>query len=188
MNRICPVLVFWLSALFVCLGQPAPLSLPVGSMAAGKTLTVAGSITIREPDGPRGQFKHGFRTLNDSAAEWQKYQGVRFDVCLPDAREVTISAGIFSFQSVSNSWEPPVSASVRVLGKGWHTVTLPWSVFNSEQENTAFLKAVKKFRLEAKYGDGSPVYFQLRDVCVIKAPVISLDAGPRRRMAWRNMR
>ena len=72
----------------------SPLTLPVGGLAAGTVVEFSGYTTLREPDGPRGQYKHGFRVLNDSAAEWQNYYGVRFELELPDAREVELTASI----------------------------------------------------------------------------------------------
>ncbi|MBW8865261.1 MAG: hypothetical protein JF609_10145, partial [Verrucomicrobia bacterium] len=82
--------------------------------------------------------------------------------------------------------EVPVAGTVRVSGKGWHTITLPWSSFNFEQENTAFLKFVKEFTVAVKTPDGKPVKFQLRDARVVKAPVVSLEAGIRGRSAAQN--
>jgi hypothetical protein len=172
-------LSLWVAVLLAPLWSDArnlPLTLPVGGMKSGEVLEWTNIMILREPDGPRGVFKHGFRTLNDSAAEWQKYYGVQFEIKLPDARETEITAGIFKYQKETNAFNPPVSASVHVSGPGWHTVTLPWSAFDSEQENTAFLKTVKEFRLAAKRAGGSPVKFELRHPRVIKAPVISLEA------------
>jgi hypothetical protein len=60
----------------------------------GATLEVPGEAAFVYPNGPRGQFKHGFRVLNDSAAEWQNFYGVQFEVNLPDTREVELTATI----------------------------------------------------------------------------------------------
>ncbi len=139
-------------------------------------LKVNGDIILREPDGPRGQYKHGFRVLNDSAADWQEYYGVEFEVKLLDARASDLTAAILRFSSDSSSPTGPITSLVRLSGKGWHAITMPWSAFNFEQANTAFLKYVKEFRLSARYADGSPVKFQVRNLRVIKAPVISLEA------------
>ena len=175
MSRVC-ILVFLFATLATLAAGPVSLSFPVGGLAPEKILNGSGEITLREPDGPRGQYKHGFRTLNDSAAEWQDFYGVQFEIRLPDARKTEITAGIFKFQSDSKALNPPVNAAVRVSGKGWHTVTLPWSAFDNQQANTAFLKYVKEFRVAAKSAEGSPVKFQLRNARCIKAPVIALLA------------
>lgn len=165
-----------LTAFTLGAAEPHPLSLPVGGLKSGVVLKAVGEITLREPDGLRGQYKHGFRLLNDSAAEWQKFYGVRFEIKLPDARETEITASIFRFHSNSNALNPPVNATVRVSGKGWHAVALPWSTFDNQQANTGFLKFAKEFRITAKSANGAPVKFQLRNARVIKAPVISLEA------------
>ena len=156
--------------------QAQRLTQPIGGAKPLAILKGDGEIILREPDGPRGQYKHGFRVLNDSAAEWQKYYGVEFEVKLPDAREAELTAAIIKFESASNLPPVTISSSIRLNGKGWHTITLPWNAFNFEQANTAFLKYVKEFKVSAQYPDGLPVKFQMRNPRVVKAPVISLDA------------
>lgn len=183
MNRIAHALALLLGTLAVCLAQPRPLPLPVGGPAAGKVLDVTGAVTLREPDGPRGQFKHGFRVLNDSAAEWQDFYGVRFEVKLSDAREVELTATVLRARRTAEVPEIPVSGTVRVSGAGWHTITLPWSAFDFEQANFGFLKYVKEFAVVAETADGKPVKFQLRNVRVVKAPVVSLEAEVRGKSA-----
>ncbi|HLP75346.1 MAG TPA: hypothetical protein VK327_00370, partial [Candidatus Paceibacterota bacterium] len=118
-----------------------PLLMPVGGTKPDRITKVAGSVTLRESDGPHGQVKQGFRVYNDSAAEWQKFYGVQFQIKLPDAREVELTASILRFQRTPLP-ETPVNAKVRISGKGWHTVTLPWSAFDFEQANYSFLKFV----------------------------------------------
>lgn len=162
---------------FISLAAQAQLlTLPIGGAPSTAILKGNGEITLREPDGPRGQYKHGFRVLNDSAAEWQKYYGVEFEVKLPDRRETELTATIVQFQSSTNYPSVAVNSAIRLNGKSWHTITLPWSAFSFEQANTAFLKYVKEFKLSAQSTDGKPIKFQVRKLRVIKAPVISLEA------------
>jgi hypothetical protein len=198
MKRLCHILAVLLAALAVGRAQPVPLALPVGGLPAGKVLKVVGKATLREPDGPHGAFKHGFWNGNDSAAEWQSFYGVQFEVRLPDAREVTLTAAIFQRQGKTNVTENPVRSTVRVTGQGWHTVTLPWSAFDFEQANTSFLKAVKEFTVAARWSSSfslsgntlkrelQPVKFELRNVRVVKAPVVSLAADVRGRSVAQN--
>ena len=54
----------------------APVPLPVSDTKPDPIVPVAGSVTLREPDDPRGQYKHGFRVDNDSAAELQNFDGL----------------------------------------------------------------------------------------------------------------
>jgi hypothetical protein len=175
MNRICHALVLLWTAGLIGHAQTAPLTRPVGGLNAGAEISFAGETVLREPDGPRGQYKHGFRVLNDSAAEWQDFYGVRFEAQLPDNREVELTASI---QRAPRGAAPeaPVTATVRVNGAGWHTVTLPWPAFDTPEANTAYLKYVKEFRVAAKWSDGTPANLRLRNVCVIKAPQVALAA------------
>ena len=152
----------------------------------GAAWALSGDAVWRHPDRARGFYKHGFRTLNDSAAEWQKFYGVQFEVKLPDDREVELTASIFRFQRTATP-ETPVNATVRVSGKGWHTITMPWSAFDFEQANSSFLKAVKEFKVAAKAADGKPAKLELRNVRVVKAPVVSLEADVRGRSAAQNV-
>lgn len=174
MQRLCQLLIA-ISASVLCAAQSSPLTLPVGGLKTGVVVKVSGETTLREPDGPRGQYKHGFQVLNDNAAEWQNYYGVQFEVNLPDVREVELTATILRARRVAEVPELPISGTVRVSGKGWHTITLPWSAFDFEQANFGFLKYVKEFTVTAR-ADGQPVKFQLRNVRVIKAPIVSLEA------------
>ena len=176
MKRTFYVLGLLPVALLTGVAQSADLRLPVGGLADGKVLDVSGMVTLREPDGPRGQFKHGFWSGNDSAADWQKFYGVQFEVKLPDAREVTLTAAIFRARRNTNVTENPVQSTVRITGKGWHTVTLPWSAFDFEQANYSFLKFVKEFTVEGKLTNAAPAKFELRNVRVVKAPVVALEA------------
>src|ERR1035438_7136418 len=174
MNRICQAFVALLGTLAVCVAQSSPLSLPVGGLVAGEIVNASGETILREADGPRGQYKHGFRVLNDSAAEWQNFYGVQFETKLPDAREVELTATI-QRAARGASPETPVNGTVRVSGEGWHTVTLPWSAFQFDHAGFAFLKYVKEFKVAAKFTDGKAgEKIQLRNVRVVKAPVIAL--------------
>jgi hypothetical protein len=172
-DRSKSVLVVIFAALILI--QVSASELMIGGTKQGEVLKVDGAITLREPDGKLGQYKHGFRVLNDSAAEWQKFYGAQFEVNLPDAREVELTASICRFQRTATP-ETPVTSTVRLNGKGWHTVTLPWSAFNFEQANDAFLESVKTFQVGAKLNDSSPARFQLRNARVLRAPLVSLEA------------
>jgi hypothetical protein len=170
--------------------EPAPLSLPLGDLQTlegwnglkpGAVLEIPGEAVFRYPDGPRGQYKHGFRVLNDSATEWQKFYGVQFEVKLPDAREVELTATILRAQRGSAP-ETPVKGSVRVsgpAGRDWHAITLPWSAFGFDQANTSFLKFVKEFKLAARPTGGGTEKIQFRNMRVVKAPVVVLECDVR---------
>ena len=116
MQRHCQF-AFALFASFICAAQTSPLSLPVGGLKPGVAVEFSGETTLREPDGLRGQYKHGFRVLNDSAVEWQNFYGVQFEVNLADAREVKLTATILRAERNAGVSEIPVKGTVRVSGR-----------------------------------------------------------------------
>src|ERR1039457_4878457 len=185
MKRLGLLLMFLEAARLQAAGTSA-LFLPVGGLPSGVAASVSGETVLREPDGPRGQYKHGFRVLNDSAAEWQNFYGVQFEVNLPDAREVELTTTIQRAPR-GPSPETPVTGTVRVSGAGWYLITLPWSAFQFDQAGFAFLKYVKEFKVAAKFTDGKAgEKIQLRNVRVVKAPVIALECDMRGKAAPQN--
>ncbi len=143
------------------------------------TLNIPGEISFTYPDGPRGEYKHGFRIYNDSAAEWQKYYGVQFDMRLSAPAEMVLTVSI---QRVAPGLvgEPPVTSVQHVSGAGWHRITLPWSAFNFDQANTAFLKSVKSLTISARNPAGNPGgIMEVRQVRAVKAPVVALECAVR---------
>jgi hypothetical protein len=137
MQRLCQFIVVLVMPFFSA-AQPTPLTLPVGGLKAGAVVEFSGETTLREPDGTRGQYKHGFRVLNDSAAEWQNFYGVQFEVNLPDASEVELTATILRAERSVGVSETPISGTVRVSGQGWHMITLPWSRLISSRRTSGF--------------------------------------------------
>jgi hypothetical protein len=185
MNCLRLILVLLLTAGSLHAAGPLALMLP-GCGPDGRALAVPGETSFVYPDGPRGQYKHGFRVLNDSAAEWQAFYGVQFEVRLPDAREAELTATILR-ASRTEATETPVNGTVRVCGKGWHTVTLPWSAFQFNQAGLGFLKCVKEFRIAARFTQGKPGgKILLKNVRVVKAPAVALECDVRGKAAPRN--
>lgn len=120
---------------------------------------------FRQPDGAKGSYKHGFRTENDSTANWSSYYGVRFDLELVDDEPVELKASLRTLTE-------QIPAIVQIQGRGWHTVTLPWSSFEDEQARSSFLSYIKEFALTPSGKKNAS--FRLKNVCVIQAPVVAL--------------
>ncbi|MGB8353073.1 MAG: hypothetical protein WCD79_04230, partial [Chthoniobacteraceae bacterium] len=146
-------------------------------------ISVPGDAQFTYPDGPFGFYKHGFRTLSDSAADWKAYYGVQVEIALPLDREVELAV-FLKPASRSHGVEDGVKSVVRVSGKGWHTVTLPWSAFEFEEARTSFLKFIKQLVLSPRFTDGgAPGQIQVRNVRVVKAPAVALECPVRGKSA-----
>jgi len=143
------------------------------------TLNIPGETRFVYPDGPRGQYKHGFRVYNDSAAEWQKDYGLQFDMRLSAPAEVILTVSIQRAKRGAVV-DLPVTSVQHVSGAGWHRITLPWSAFAFDQAGNAFLKSVKELQVSVKLpsgGRGAPC--EIRQVRVVKAPVVALECAVR---------
>jgi hypothetical protein len=143
------------------------------------SLQMPGSISFIYPDGPRGQYKHGFRVYNDSAAEWQKYYGIQFEARLSAPAEVVLTVSL-QRAARGSVVDEPVNSVQRISGAGWHRITLPWSAFDFDQAGTAFLKSIKAVTISVSHPQGGPGgTFEVRQVRVVKAPVVALECAVR---------
>ena len=142
---------------------------------AGAALTGTGAAVFRYPDGPRGFYKHGFRVLNDGAADWEDRYGVRLEVELPDDRAAELTVAVRAAGANGTIGESSESRTA-LCGAGWHEVVLPWRAFGFEQARTSFLKYVKELAVTVRFADGSPGRAGLRNVCVIQAPAVAARA------------
>ncbi|HSV16081.1 MAG TPA: hypothetical protein VLI90_17605 [Tepidisphaeraceae bacterium] len=140
------------------------------------SLAVPGEAVFRYPDGPRGFYKHGFRVFNDGTADWHADWGVQLEVKLADARAVELMVSIAP-ASRGNEVESR-KATVRIAGDGWHTVNLPWSAFQFEQADFAFLRFIKQLSIAAAATDANqaPFNISLRNVRVVKAPSVAMES------------
>jgi hypothetical protein len=148
-------------------------------------MPVPGDATFRYPDGPRGAYRHGFRLLNDGAADWGQLYGLRYGVELPDGREVELVTTIRSAGSGTAATEG-VHSVTRLQGQGPHTVTLPWTAFAFEQARSSFLQTVKSLTVAARYTDGSSDAtgkITLSEPQVIQAPLVALATAVRGKSA-----
>lgn len=91
------------------------------------------------------------RPFLGDAADWTKYSGVKFDVFLKHETSATISA-IFEVDLLDYGDLNPINtAKAQIVGKGWHTVYLPWEMFDVDAgQRMATLFAVKHFLLSVE--------------------------------------
>ena len=172
-----------------------PGFLPVGNVQTGEnwtglkqtkanaTLTVPGDAVFTCPDGPRGGYKHGYRTFNDSAVDWKNFFGLQCGVSLPADREVELTFTLCAIGNHKAAVTPGYKSTVLVHGAGPHTVTLPWSAFDFPQARTSFLKFIKQLTIAARFTDKRPGNMSLLNVRVIKAPLVALECAVRGKSA-----
>ena len=135
---------------------------------------------FRYPKGPLGWHRHGFRGENDSAADWRGFYGLRFEALIPEGRTLELQATIAPPGEKSRAeYVRQSRAKVAVSGGGWRQVTLPWTLFDYEKGRAGFLQFIRELRLSGKFADGKGGEVTLKNVRLIAAPEVALEADVR---------
>jgi hypothetical protein len=141
----------------------------------GAWMKLPGEAVYRYADGPQGTYNHGFRRLNDSAANWLNYGALKFSLYLPTDAAVDVVVRIAPYGATAK--EQMIASNFQVGGEGWHEVALPWHAFDFERARTVFLGEVKELHIEVKaVAEGVAEQVRLRDVRVVLGETVALDA------------
>jgi hypothetical protein len=147
-------------------------------------LTIPGETSFRYPDGPRGFHNHGFRLENDGTVDWTGFYGPCFEIYLTDDREVELTVTLSA--AAPNAPDKRVASVLGVAGAGWHSLALPWSAFAFDQAGNGFLRFGKGCSIAARFtGGGETDSIQLRNVRLLRAPVVALACDVRGKAAAR---
>ncbi len=138
------------------------------------TVNGGDSISYTYSNQNRVYFPGISRPFNGDAADWTKYSGIAFEICIDTELPTEVSA-ILKVDSLDYSELNPVSiAKIRLTGKGWHSVYIPWDMFDidlGQRRGTLF--AIKHVLLTAATDEN----YKIRNVKVTKGLTTSLDAG-----------
>jgi len=118
------------------------------------------------------------RNYFGDATDWTPYSGVSFEIFLKSESRTEVSA-IFKVDSLDYDEQNPVSTAKFLLdGKGWHSVFIPWEMFDIDAgQKWGTLFAVKHFLLTAKSDHNSS--YQIRNVQVTKGETLALESPVR---------
>jgi hypothetical protein len=139
------------------------------------------------PDGPKGWSRPTwFQMENDGVIDARPWYGFRFDMQLDrddTPFTVDLTVAIPDPQPERHNLPPSTSAQMLVQGKGWHTVTVPFSSFDYNRGQVGLLKFLKRFTFKGHYGEPAPPgkgdRVLLRNVRLVRGNVIHLDAEVR---------
>ncbi|MBC7784286.1 MAG: hypothetical protein H7144_10645 [Burkholderiales bacterium] len=138
---------------------------------SGAILAANGEAVFRYPAGPRGWYKHGFRSEHDGSRDWRVYVGVQIDCVLLDDAPTDLTVTLrLPQQPGRDSLIPSTKAVVRIVGRGNHRVMLPWEAFEFKQAQPAFLKYI------AELGISSTREVKLVDARVVKGERVVISA------------
>ncbi|MDQ8183460.1 hypothetical protein [Pelagicoccus sp. SDUM812005] len=144
------------------------------------SLALPGKASYTYPDGERGGYRYGLSFVNDSAANWRGFYGIRFDVYLPQHTVLKLRATIenapYKLNKGSTDVTDVFTAEFGLQGEGWQTVTLPLESFNVPAARPFALESVKTFSLQASFADGSDGAIKLRKLKLVKADTLHFES------------
>ncbi|VGO16545.1 hypothetical protein PDESU_05136 [Pontiella desulfatans] len=152
-------------------------------LSKGGKLELPGEASFTYPDGEKGWFRVGLALRHDGSGYWKNFYGVRFEVYLPgDAPlkgEAMVHTAARKVYGGSEDVVDTYSAAFGLVGKGWHTVTVPLKSFNLEQSMPVMLETIKTFAVKAEFSDGSKGTIKLRHPRLIKGDLLALESEVR---------
>ena len=153
---------------------------------SGATLTVPGTAVFHHARGAKGWHNRGFRVQHDGAADWREYAGLSIEVELSDDRPIELAITLrVPEQPVRVNYVSSTQAKTVVRGRGVQTVFLPWSTFDFQQAQPAFLKFIQQVQLKVRgTGEGAstgPV--RVKSVRVVRGEIVALSAAVRGKSA-----
>ena len=75
------------------------------------------------------------RNYYGDAADWTEYTGLAFEVYIEEESMTELTA-ILKVDSLDYKELNPVStAKIRIVGQGWHSVYIPWDMFDIDAGN-----------------------------------------------------
>jgi len=144
----------------------------------GYELKLPGSAVYTVPDGEKGWYIRGLMSENDGVIDARHWYGMQFDLYL-DKNELfdlflTLS---ISTQKGRHDLLDSTTASIKLQGKGWHSVTIPFHSFDFNRGQEYMLKYIKNIRLTGKYDlVKAPTVIAIRSARLIRGNPLYLDA------------
>jgi hypothetical protein len=142
------------------------------------TWNLENNAVFQYPPGTRGWYFFGFRQMNDSTRDWRGFYGLQIKILAPRGRTLELQATVATPpEEPRQEYISASRASCSVTGSGeWQSVILPWTTFDFDQSRSAFLEFIQKLELAGKFTDGKSGEIKLKDIRLVRAPIVFLDA------------
>ncbi|MEI6865312.1 hypothetical protein [Flavicella sp.] len=113
------------------------------------------------------------RPFKGDSADWTQFNGLTFDVYLNSMSSSQVSVILKVDELDSKELNPVSIAKIRLSGKGWHSLYIPWGMFDidlGQRRGTLF--AIKDVLLTATSDDK----YKIRNIQVTKGLTTSIEA------------
>ncbi|MCK0473676.1 heparinase II/III family protein [Halalkalibacter sp. APA_J-10(15)] len=90
----------------------------------------------------------------DPYADWREYDCISFDIQLPDESPLLLEVTAYPVKIGRPEYVEQTSANVIVAGKGWKTIEINFSQFDTNEVASAFWRFIGEVSLEARFLSG----------------------------------
>lgn len=144
-------------------------------------LHLPGTATFQYPAGSKGWYNIGFRKEHDGTKDWRAFYGLQADVWVPQGSALELIVTLFTPKpELQQQYLPEAHATVTVAGGGWQRITLPWSIFDVPDYQTAMFKFIQGVSIAGKFKNGSSAgNIRLKNIRLTRALQVAMDAPVR---------
>lgn len=116
-------------------------------------------------------------TENDGTYDLRQYYAIRMTLKTDQMKPVKIRCCMHRAQMEGrHNWADSTSVVVEVQGGDWQDIVIPIVAFDYNKGQSYFLKFIEKVVLSLEYADSLHGKVELKDVCLIKAHTLLLEA------------
>jgi hypothetical protein len=141
------------------------------------TLYIPGTIIYKVPEGTRGWYQRGLMGEHDGVMDARHWFGIRFNILLESDELFEAKLTVSIPKQGRHNLLDSSSATIKVQGKGWNTLTVPFHTFDYSRGQSYFLKFIKQISITGKYAKSVPnAQVSLRDIRFVKGNPLYIDA------------
>ncbi|MEO5683652.1 MAG: hypothetical protein ABIQ88_13475 [Chitinophagaceae bacterium] len=151
----------------------------VQKSANGFLLPLPGTAVYTVPEGGKGWYQRGLTGEYDGVIDGRQWYGITADIRLE--KEYIFEARMTLYipeQKERHNLPDSAVAIIKLQGKGWHKVLIPFTSFDYNRGQSIILKYIQRFSFTGKYKQqviaGSAAAF--RNVKLVKGNPLHLDA------------
>jgi hypothetical protein len=116
------------------------------------------------------------RNYYGDAADWSEYAGVAFEMYQENNATTEMTVALKVDPKDYAECNPVSTARVRVAGQGWHSVYVPWEMFDIDAgQKWGTLLAIKQVELTLK-SDTNPTY-KIRNINAVRGRAVGLASS-----------
>lgn len=144
------------------------------------SLTSSARLIYEVPDGGKKWYLRGLMEEYDGVIDARQWYGIQLDLYLENDQVFEAITTISIPKQIGRHNLPDSSkATLRIQGKGWHNINIPFSSFDYNRGQFYFLKFLKKISLSGSYLNAKKDKFLLKNIKLVKGNPLKLESEVR---------